>query len=290
MKYSAHQGIAVERSKGLPRDDEAGVGASHSTGEAGEPTSAGSQWREGEANSLHPQEGNMTETQSSDTMSTSLLRLATLGRKYPQRCFTNLNQYLTQDLLQTAFHQTRKDGATGVDGMTAVDYGRNLEENLEVLLDQAKSGRYQAPPVKRGYVPKGRSRRPIGIPTFEDKVLQRAVVLILERLYEPIFHPHSFGYRPGKSAHQALLLFDHKLFKSGGGYVIELDIQAFFDNLDKRWLREFLQQRIGDGVILRLINKWLKAGVLENGSLHYPEQGTPQGGLCKALHNPPYVK
>ncbi len=225
----------------------------------------------------------MTETQSSDPMSTSLLRLAMLGRKYPQRCFTNLNQYLTKDLLEVAFHQTRKDGATGVDGVTAADYGRNLEENLEVLLDQVKSGQYHAPPVKRGYVPKGRSRRPIGVPTFEDKVLQRAVVLILERLYEPTFHPHSFGYRPGKSAHQALQRFEQKLFASGGGYVIELDIQAFFDTLDKRWLREFLQQRIGDGVLLRLINKWLKAGVMENGSHHYPEQGTPQGGVISPL-------
>lgn len=225
----------------------------------------------------------MPETQCSDTMSTSLLRLAVLGRKHPQRCFTNLNQYLTKGLLRAAFHQTRKDGSTGVDGQTAADYGQALEDNLESLLARAKSGCYHAPPVKRGYVPKGADRRPIGIPTFEDKVLQRALVWILEKLYEPIFHPHSFGYRPGKSAHQALELLYQQLSKSGGGHVIEMDIQAFFDNLDKRLLRRFLQQRIGDGVIIRLINKWLKAGVMEAGTLYYPEQGTPQGGVISPL-------
>lgn len=225
----------------------------------------------------------MPETQRSDPMSTSLLRLATLGREHPHRCFTNLNQYLTKDLLRAAFYQTRKDGAPGVDGQTAADYARALEDNLESLLARAKGGRYRAPPVKRGYVPKGKERRPIGIPTFEDKVLQRAVVWILEKLYEPIFHPHSYGYRPGRSAHQALDLLYQQLSGAGGGHVIEMDIQGFFDHLDKCQLRDFLQQRIGDGVILRLINKWLKAGVMEAGRLHYPEQGTPQGGVVSPL-------
>jgi group II intron reverse transcriptase/maturase len=225
----------------------------------------------------------MLETQSSDTMSTSLLRLAALGRKYPERCFINLNQYLTKELLYAAYHRTRKDGAVGVDGQTAAEYAVALEDNLESLLARAKSGRYVAPPVKRGYVPKGTGQRPIGIPTFEDKVLQRAVVLILEKLYEPIFHPHSFGYRPGRSAHQALGLLHRQLSASGGGHVVEMDIQGFFDHLDKRRLREFLQQRIGDGVILRLINKWLKAGVMEAGSVHYPEHGSPQGGVVSPL-------
>ena len=225
----------------------------------------------------------MQETQSSETMSTSLLRLATLGKEYPRRCFTNLNQYLTKDLLRAAFHHTRKDGATGVDGQTAADYGQRLEDNLESLLVRAKDGSYQAPPVRRGYVPKGSDRRPIGIPTFEDKLLQRALAWILEKLYEPIFHPNSFGYRPNKSAHQALALLYQQLHKAGGGHVIEMDIQSFFDNLDKHQLRAFLQQRIGDGVILRLINKWLKAGVMEDGVVHYPEQGTPQGGVISPL-------
>lgn len=225
----------------------------------------------------------MAGTQGSELMSTSLLRLAVLGRKHPKRCFTNLNQYLTKDLLRAAYHQTRKDGAVGVDGQTAADYAHRLEDNLDSLLVRAKSGRYVASPVRRGYVPKGNGRRPIGIPTFEDKVLQRAVVLILEKLYEPLFHPHSFGYRPSRSAHQALGLLHRQLSESGGGHVVEMDIQRFFDHLDKRRLREFLQQRIGDGVILRLINKWLKAGVMEAGGVHYPEHGSPQGGVISPL-------
>ena len=225
----------------------------------------------------------MPETQSSDTMSTSLLRLATLGRDYPQRCFTNLNQYLTKSLLRAAFHQTRKDGAAGVDGQTAADYAHGLEDNLESLLARAKDGSYCAPPVRRSYVPKGEDRRPIGIPTFEDKVLQRAIVWILEKLYEPLFHRDSYGYRPGRSPHQALERLGQQLNRNGGGYVVEMDIQSFFDTLDRRQLRVFLQQRIGDGVLLRLINKWLKAGVMESGRLHYPEQGTPQGGVISPL-------
>jgi len=282
-KDSTTHGIATGRSKELPREDEAEIGASHSTVEAGEPTSAGSLWREGKANSSQPQEGNMQETQSSAAMSTSLLRLAALGRRHPQRCFTNLNQYLTKDLLRAAFHQTRRDGAVGVDGQTAADYARELEDNLESLLARAQSGRYVAPPVKRGYVPKGDAKRAIGIPSFEDKVLQRAVVMILGRLYEPIFHPHSFGYRPGRSAHQALDLLSQQLGQSGGGHIVEMDIQGFFDHLDKSRLREFLQQRIGDGAILRLINKWLKAGVMEGGNIHYPESGSPQGGVISPI-------
>lgn len=224
----------------------------------------------------------MQETQSSDHMSTSLLRLAALGRAHPERCFTNINQYLTKDLLRAAFYQTRSDGAVGIDGQTAADYAEHLDDNLESLLSRAKSGRYVAPPVRRAYIPKGTGRRPIGIPTFEDKVLQRAVVMLLERLYEPIFHGHSFGYRPRRSAHQALELLRQELGQEGG-HIVELDIQAFFDHLDKRQLRGFLQQRIGDGVILRLINKWLKAGVMERGTVHYPEQGSPQGGVISPI-------
>ena len=226
----------------------------------------------------------MQETQSSDAMSTSLLRVAMLGRKYPQRCFTNLNQYLTISLLEAAYHQTRKDGAVGIDGQTAQEYGQTLEVNLESLLRRAKDGCYRAPPVRRTYLRKADGkRRPIGIPTFEDKVLQRAIVLILEKLYEPIFHQHSYGYRPRRGAHQALDVLRNQLSAASGGYVVELDIQSFFDAMDRNKLREFLQQRIGDGVILRLIYKWLKAGVLELGRLHYPKTGTPQGGVISPL-------
>lgn len=224
----------------------------------------------------------MIETQSSRSMSTSLFRLASAAERHKDRCFTNVNQYLTKALLYEAYRETRKDGAVGVDGQTAEAYAQSLDQNLDSLLSRAKQGSYIAPPVKRVYIPKGRGSRAIGIPSFEDKLLQRAVAMLLEALYEPRFHQHSYGYRRGRSAHQALEALRDKL-SSGSNQVLELDIQGFFDHLDKRQLRVFLKQRIGDGVILRLINKWLKAGVMEAGEIYYPEKGSPQGGVISPI-------
>ena len=160
-------------------------------------------------------------------------------------------------------------------------YAADLEGNLQSLLDRAKSGRYQAPPVRRVHIPKGTGpeTRPIGIPTFEDKVLQRAVAMVLEAVYEQDFLDCSYGFRPGRSAHQALDALRHRLMEIGGGWVLEVDIRKFFDTLDHRHLREFLRRRVRDGVLLRLIGKWLKAGVLEDGCITHPESGSPQGGV-----------
>jgi group II intron reverse transcriptase/maturase len=203
----------------------------------------------------------------------------------PQTALTTLAHHLDLDLLLEAYRRTRKDGAAGVDGQTAEAYAENLEENLRGLLERAKSGLYRAPPVRRVHIPKaGRSEtRPIGIPTFEDKVLQRAVVMLLEAVYEQDFRDCSYGFRPGRSAHQALQVLWKGLMDLGGGWVLELDIQRFFDSLDHGKLREILRQRVRDGVLLRLIGKWLRAGVLEEGSLVHPEAGTPQGGVVSPL-------
>jgi group II intron reverse transcriptase/maturase len=187
--------------------------------------------------------------------------------------------------LREAYRLTRKDGAVGVDGQTAEAYAQNLESNLQDLLDRFKSGRYYAPPVRRKHIPKGdgTKTRPIGIPTFEDKVLQRAVALVLEAIYEQDFLDCSYGFRPGRSAHQALQDLWVGVMKMGGGWVIELDIEKFFDMLDRPSLRDFLDRRVRDGVLRRTIDKWLKAGVLEEGGLSYPETGTPQGGVASPL-------
>jgi group II intron reverse transcriptase/maturase len=185
-----------------------------------------------------------------------------------------------------AFEQTRKDGAVGVDGQTAQEsVGDDLQPKLADLLDRAKSGTYRAPPVRRVHIPKGTGpeTRPIGIPTFEDKVLQRAVVMALETVYEQDFLDCSYGFRPGRSAHQALAALWQQVTDMGGCWLLEVDIQRFFDTLEQGHLRELLQQRIRDGVLLRLIGKWLKAGVLEDGSLSLPETGTPQGGVISPL-------
>src|SRR6185295_5896548 len=150
-------------------------------------------------------------------------------------------------------------------------------------LDRAKSGTYQAPPVRRVHIPKGDSStetRPLGIPTLEDKILQRAVVMLLEPIYEQDFLDCSYGFRRGRSAHQALEFFRNQLMDCRGGWVLEVDIRKFFDNLDHGHLRTFLRRRVRDGVLLRLIDKWLKAGVLEDGSVSYPDSGSPQGGVA----------
>jgi len=200
--------------------------------------------------------------------------------------FTSLAHHIDLRWLYEAYLRTRHDGAVGVDGQTAADYAVDLRGNLQSLLERAKSGTYRAPPVQRVYIPKGDSTtetRPIGIPTFEDKVLQRAVVMVLEALYEQDFLPCSYGYRPGRSAHQALDELWQQTMGMDGGWVVEVDIRKFFDTLDHAHLRDLLQRRVRDGVLLRLIGKWLNAGVLEDGEQSFPDTGSPQGGVISPL-------
>ena len=223
---------------------------------------------------------------NSRNVSTKQERIAALAKQSPQMAFTSLAYLMDIDWLKEAYRRTRKDGAVGVDGVTAAEYEQDLEGNLQRLLDRAKSGTYRAPPVRRVHIPKGGSStetRPIGIPTLEDKVLQRAVVMLLEPIYEQDFLDCSYGFRPRRSAHQALKSFRSQLMNCRGGYVLEVDIRKFFDNLDHGHLRRFLQHRVRDGVLLRLIGKWLKAGVMEDGSVSYPDSGSPQGGVVSPL-------
>ena len=200
--------------------------------------------------------------------------------------FTSLAYLMDLEWLREAWRRTRKNGAAGIDGQTAADYERSLETNLQSLLDRAKSGRYIAPPVKRVHIPKGGSKtetRPIGIPTLEDKILQRAVVMLLEPVYEQDFKDCSYGFRPGRGAHDALESLWKRAMDMRGGWVLEVDIRKFFDTLDHGHLRELLKHRVRDGVLLRLIGKWLKAGVMEDGSVSYPDSGSPQGGVASPL-------
>ncbi|HKS96217.1 MAG TPA: group II intron reverse transcriptase/maturase [Terriglobia bacterium] len=223
---------------------------------------------------------------NSSTVSLKQQRIAELARQSPQMGFTSLAYHMDLDWLREAYRRTRKDSAVGVDGQTAADYEQDLEGNLQRLLDGAKSGTYRAPPVRRVHIPKAGSTtetRPIGIPTLEDKVLQRAVVMLLEPVYETAFHDGSYGFRPGRSAHQALESLWKQTMDQGGGWILEVDIRKFFDTLDHSRLREFLRYRIRDGVLLRLIGKWLNAGVMEDGSISYPDEGSPQGGVISPL-------
>ncbi len=221
---------------------------------------------------------------SPSNVSTKLQKVAELAKKSPSMVLTTLAHHIDLEWLQQAYRLTRKDGAVGVDKQTAEEYAVNLEENLKSLLDRFKSGTYKAPPVRRVHIPKDKgATRPIGVPTFEDKVLQRAVVMLLEAIYEQDFLDCSYGFRPGRSAHQALQTLGNGLRRMGGGYVYEVDIRKFFDTLDHRHLRDFLDQRVRDGVLRRAIDKWLKAGVLESGQVEYPDGGTPQGGVVSPL-------
>lgn len=227
----------------------------------------------------------MPGTPRSESVSTKLQQIAKRAKEHPETAWTTLAHLIDVDFLREAYRRTRKDGAAGVDGRTAADYEGNLEANLRDLHDRFQSGSYFAPPVRRVHIPKGdgRNTRPIGIPTFEDKVLQRAVVMVLEAVYEQDFLDCSYGFRPGRSAHQALEALWHALMKTGGGWVLEADIQSFFDSVDHGVLRGFLDLRVRDGVLRRAIDKWLKAGVLEQGTIRHPGEGTPQGGVVSPL-------
>ena len=212
-------------------------------------------------------------------------RIARLAEVSPELGFTSLNHLIDIDWLREAYRLTRKSGATGVDGQTAQEYAENLEVNLQDLLQRAKSGTYRAPPVLRKHIPKGpgTETRPIGIPTFEDKILQRAIVMLLESIYEQDFHEGSYGFRPKRSPHHALDALWQETTRIGGGWILEVDLRKFFDTLDHSHLRDFVSRRIRDGVVRRLIGKWLKAGVLEDGNVSYPESGSPQGGCISPI-------
>jgi group II intron reverse transcriptase/maturase len=227
----------------------------------------------------------MGETTSSPTISTKLERIAKLARDFRGKPLNPLSHFIEEEWLHEAYRRTRKDGATGIDRQSAAEYAENLEGNLRSLLERAKSGSYFAPPVRRVHIPKGdgTQTRPIGIPTFEDKVLQRAVAMVLEAVYEQEFHDFSYGFRPGRSALQASEALQSAAVRMAGGWVLEVDIKKFFDTLDHGQLREILSRRVRDGVILRLIGKWLNAGVMEAGQLQHPEAGTPQGGVISPL-------
>ena len=207
-------------------------------------------------------------------------RIAELARSKRGVALSTLHHVIDGEWMKEAYRLTRKDGAPGIDGVMAEDYAQNLEANLSDLLERIKSGRYHAPPVRRAYIPKADgSLRPLGLPTFEDKVCQRAIVMVLELVYEQDFLSCSYGFRPGRSAHQALEDLRTGFMRHGLRWVIDLDIEKYFDSISHPHLRTFLDRQVTDGVIRRMIDKWLKAGVLEDGLLRHGTEGSPQGGV-----------
>ena len=223
----------------------------------------------------------MAGTLGREVISTRQRKIAELAQREPKLTLTTLAHHVDDVWMREAYRRIRKDAAAGVDGVTAAQYEADLEANLSGLLERFKSGRYRAPAVRRVHLEKpGTSKtRPIGIPTLEDKILQRAVLMVLEPVYEQDFLECSYGFRPGRGAHQALQSLWEGLMEFGGGWVIDLDIEDFFGSVEWGHLRSFLDQRVQDGVIRRAIGKWLNAGVMEAGELSYPQRGTPQGGV-----------
>ena len=217
-------------------------------------------------------------------LSTKRQWIAELARRKRGTALTLLHHLIDLEWMHKAYELTRKDGATGIDGVTADMYKARLKANLLDLLGRIKSGRYKAPSVRRTYIPKADgSQRPLGIPTFEDKVAQRAIVMVLEAVYEQDFRSCSYGFRPKRSAHDALRELYGAITRQGQYWVLDVDIRKYFDTIPHQQLRTFLDQRVTDGVIRRMIDKWLKAGVLEDGLLRLATEGTPQGGVISPM-------
>jgi RNA-directed DNA polymerase len=221
---------------------------------------------------------------SSQTVSTKLQRIAEQARRNPDRVFTTLAHHMDVDFLREAYRRTSKSSGAGVDGVTAEQYGEKLETNLEGLHERLRGGSYRAPPVERVWLAKeDGSRRPIGKPAFEDKIVQRAVVMLLEAIYEQDFYDFSHGFRRGRSPHRALKELRQQCVGKKIGWIEDADISSFFDSINRSWLRKYLQVRVNDGSILRLIGKWLNAGVMDKGLWSHSETGTPQGGVVSPI-------
>ena len=212
-------------------------------------------------------------------------RIAEIAKKYRDKALVSLHHNMDLEWMQEAYKRIKPETSPGVDGQSLSMYEENLENNLKDLLERSKSGKYVAPPVKRVYIPKGngKEQRPIGIPTVEDRILQRGVLQVLGPVFETDFFDFSYGFRPGRSQHDAVDYLWNAFRTKNISWIIDLDIQKFFDTMSHQHLRSFLKQRVQDGVITRLVGKWLKAGVLEEGNISYKDEGSPQGGCNLSL-------
>lgn len=227
----------------------------------------------------------MAGTLRPEPISTRRQRIAETTREAPDRAWTTLAHHIDRTWMHEAVRLTRKDGAPGIDGQTMAEFtAGDLDTRLGELEDLAKSGLYRAPPVRRAVIPKGDGKtRSLGIPTVADKVMQQAFAMLLDCVYEQIFLDCSYGYRPGRNPHQALDAVREGLREMGGGWVLDVDIKSFFDTVDHAILRELVSERVRDGVVLRMLGKWLNAGVMTEGGVQRSDRGTPQGGVISPL-------
>ncbi len=226
----------------------------------------------------------MRDTQKSQIMLPKLRQIAEQAKNDPTKVFISLAHLMDVDFLMEAYRQVRKDGAPGLSGVTAKEYAQSLTANITDLHERLKDKKYVAPMIKRVWIDKdGGKKRPIGITEFEDKIVQKAVAMLLGAVYEQDFYDFSHGFREGHSAHQALKELRDQCTKHGIKWLIDADITGFFDNIDKEKLREILKMRVNDGGLMRLMGKWLNAGVVEGDVITYSDKGTPQGGVISPV-------
>jgi len=223
-------------------------------------------------------------TQCRARVSQALERVRRVAKARKKERFTALLHHISIDLLRLSFYALKRSAAPGVDGVTWQDYEAALESNLQSLHERVHRGAYRAWPSRRKYIPKPDGRqRPLGIAALEDKILQRAVVAVLNAIYEEDFLGFSYGFRPKRSQHDALDALMVGIQRRKVNWILDADYRSFFDTVSHEWLLRFLEHRIGDERILRLIRKWLKAGVLEEGKVTESEAGTPQGATITPL-------
>jgi RNA-directed DNA polymerase len=226
---------------------------------------------------------NTSSTQSEQDVTTALQRIGQRAKEKSEERFTNLLTHLQPPLLKQAYLSLRKDAAVGVDEITWHEYGERLDERLDDLVGRIHRGSYHPEPVRRVHIPKGSGQtRSLGIPSLEDKVVQQAVRWVLEPIYEATFIGVSYGFRPGRSQHDALDALAEAIARKVN-WVLDADIRSFFDTIDHGWMQKFLEHRIGDKRLVRIVMKWMRADVMEKGELRAVEEGTPQGGIISPL-------
>ncbi|MDD4550190.1 MAG: reverse transcriptase domain-containing protein [Syntrophomonadaceae bacterium] len=218
-------------------------------------------------------------------METQLTRIAEQARENPELRFTTLVHHINKQSLMAAHADMQKRKTTGVDGVSWATYDQNLEANLDDLVARMKRQAYKPQPVKRVFIPKPGSdkKRPLGIPAYEDKLVQNVVASLVNAIYEQDFLGFSYGFRPGRSVHDALKSLNGIIEKRPINYIVDADIKGFFDHVDQKWLIKFLELRIADPNMIRLIVRFLKAGVVEAGIKYDTPEGTPQGGVCSPI-------
>jgi RNA-directed DNA polymerase len=226
----------------------------------------------------------MDDAKTLGSVSPKLLKVAERAKREPETRLLALAHLMDEELLTEAFGRIRKDAAVGVDGVTKEQYGERLEDNLQALRTRMKEGRYSHQPIRRVHIPKAPGKtRPIGISTVEDKVVQNALTMVLGAIYEQDFLDCSYGFRPGRSAHDALRTINAACMRGEVSWVLEADIESFFDSIDRKKLMEMLRQRVNDESFMRLVGKCLHVGVLDGEEYSEPDVGTAQGSTLSPM-------